>query len=587
MKRALISVSNKTGVIEFAKGLQEMGMEIISTGGTAKALQAAGVKILQISEVTHFPEMMDGRVKTLHPRVHGGILARRSNPEDLKEITAQGIQPIDLVVVNLYPFAETIAKGNVDLDEALENIDIGGPSMIRAAAKNFKDVAIVVDQNDYAGILMEMSNSNGELSFATRRRLAAKAFNHTANYDAMIDQYFCELLRGEVDESNCGCGCGYHSSGQPASQVAIQTLNTNVAHCVDQSCTQTASQSSNTAESATINVNSMSTSKAIFPERLQIRLEKVMDLRYGENPHQEAAFYKEMGAAKINSVSTAKQLHGKELSFNNINDANGAVELVREFTEPAAVVIKHANPCGAAIGATLAEAYEKAYEGDPRSAYGSIVAVNRPVDKATAEIMTSGDKFIEVLLAPSYNPDALVLLQERWKNIRILEMGELQTYPELSNNMPLWDVKRVMGGYLVQDLDREDLDAAAMKVMSATQPTEQQMIDLRFAWKVAKHVKSNAIVLAKDGMVVGVGAGQMSRVDSMEIAISKAGERVKGSVVASDAFFPFRDSIDRAAEAGIAAIIEPGGSIRDEDVITACNEHGLAMMFTGMRHFKH
>lgn len=525
MKRAMISVSNKTGVVEFAKGLHEMGIEIISTGGTAKALKDAGLPILSVSEVTRFPEMMDGRVKTLHPRVHGGILARRSNPEDLKELAAQGITPIDLVVVNLYPFAATIVRGGVDLDEALENIDIGGPSMIRAAAKNFKDVAVVVDADDYSAVLDEMRASGGELGFASRMKLAAKAFNHTASYDAMIDRYFAGLLREEAEGA--------------------------------------------------------------FPKRVEIRLEKVMDLRYGENPHQGSAFYREMGAPQIHSVATAKQLYGKELSFNNLNDANGALELVREFAEPAAVVIKHANPCGAAVGATLAGAYEKAYAGDPLSAYGSVVAVNRMLDAATAEFMTSGNKFIEVVIAPAYEPAAQELLQTRWKNVRLLEVGELVTYPELPTELPLWDVKRVLGGYLIQDLDREDLVEAELKVVTDARPTEAQLRDLRIAWKLAKHVKSNAIVLVKDGMVVGVGAGQMSRVDSMEIAISKAGERVKGAVAGSDAFFPFRDGIDRAAEAGVMAVIQPGGSIRDEDVIAACDEHGMAMVFTGMRHFKH
>lgn len=525
MKRALISVSDKRGIVEFAHGLHEMGVEIISTGGTARTLQEAGLPIISISEVTKFPEMMDGRVKTLHPNVHGGILARRSNPNDLKELVELEIETIDLVVVNLYPFAETIAKGDVELDEALENIDIGGPTMIRAAAKNFKDVAVVVDQADYNGILEEMKSSGGDLAFETRIKLAAKAFNHTANYDAMIDQYFVKLLSKETAE--------------------------------------------------------------IFPERVQLRLEKVMDLRYGENPHQGAAFYREVGAPKINSVSTAKQLYGKALSYNNLNDANGALELVREFTEPAAVVIKHANPCGAAIGETLAVAYENAYAGDPLSAYGSIVAVNRPVDEKTAEVMTSGNKFIEVILAPAYDAVALELLQKRWKNIRILEVGELLSYPELPTNMPLWDLKRVQGGLLIQDLDREDLVEDQLQVATAMQPSAEQMRDLRLAWKVCKHVKSNAIVLAKDGMIVGVGAGQMSRVDSMEIAIRKAGERVQGAVAASDAFFPFRDGVDQAAKAGVSAVIQPGGSIRDEEVIEACNEQGLAMVFTGMRHFKH
>ncbi len=523
MRRAIISVSNKNGIVDFARGLRDLGIEIISTGGTAKILQNAGIEIIKISDVTKFPEMMDGRVKTLHPNIHGGILARRSNKEDLKQLKELDIETIDLVVVNLYPFAETIARTGVSLDEALENIDIGGPSMIRAAAKNFKDVAVVVDQQDYSDILGELKDT-GQLSSTTRMHLAAKAFNHTANYDSMIDNYFANLLKEGTTET--------------------------------------------------------------FPQRLQVRLEKVMDLRYGENPHQSAALYREMGGITVSSVSTARQLHGKELSFNNLNDANGALELVREFTQPAAVVIKHANPCGAAIGSTLAEAYDKAYAGDPLSAYGSVVAVNRPVDVATAEIMTSGNKFIEIILAPTYEEEALQMLQKRWKNVRIMEVGEIVPYSKLPSTMTLWDMKRIQGGLLIQDLDKEVL-GTGMKVVTDREPAGQLLSDLEFAWKVCKHVKSNAITLARDGMLVGVGAGQMSRVDSMKIAIMKAGERVKDAVAASDAFFPFRDGVDEAGNAGVVAVIQPGGSIRDDEVISACNQLNMAMIFTEMRHFKH
>lgn len=525
MKRALISVSDKEGVVEFAKGLQEMGMEIVSTGGTASKLKEAGIEIIPIPQVTKFPEMMDGRVKTLHPNIHGGILARRSKPEDLKELSELDITAIDLVVVNLYPFAETIKKDDVELDEALENIDIGGPTLIRASAKNFKDVAIVVDKADYNPILEELKEDKS-LKMSTRMNLAAKAFNHTANYDAMIDNYFIELLKDKQNDDQ-------------------------------------------------------------FPERMQLRLEKVKDLRYGENPHQKAAFYREAGAAEINSVSNARQLHGKELSFNNLNDANGALELVREFGQPAAVVIKHANPCGAAVADNLEEAFKKAYAGDPKSAYGSIVAVNREIDVKTAQAMTTKDKFIEVILAPSYDLGALELLKERWKNIRIMKVGQLLTYPELPKNQPLLDMKRIQGGLLIQELDREDLNEEELKIVSETKPEEDKIDDLRLAWKLCKHVTSNAIVLVKDGALVGTGAGQMSRVDAMELAIKKAGKRVEGAVIASDAFFPFRDAIDRAAEAGLSAVIQPGGSIRDEEVIEACNEHDIGMLFTGMRHFKH
>lgn len=522
MKRAIISVSNKAGIVEFAQGLESLGIEIISTGGTAKVLHQAGLDVKQISEITKFPEMMDGRVKTLHPHIHGGILARRSKSDDLDQLSRLGISPIDLVIVNLYPFQETIERSGVQLEEILENIDIGGPTLIRAAAKNFPDVAVVVDQSDYPTILQELRRE-GDLDLQHRMSLATKAFQHTADYDLMIAQYFQQKIQTEKSE--------------------------------------------------------------LFPQSLQFSLEKVQDLRYGENPHQAAAFYRERKKSQINSVSTAKKLYGKELSFNNLNDANGALELVREFSEPAAVVIKHTNPCGAALGSSLAEAFQKAYAGDPLSAYGSVVALNRSVDLATAEMMTSGKKFIEIILAPSYQPEALELIKQRWKNIRVMEVGELVPYSSLPS-APLWDIKQIQGGLLMQELDRE-VFAPEMEVVSQKAPLVQQMKDLEFAWQVCKHVKSNAITLVKDGMVIGVGAGQLSRVDSMKIAIRKAGERIQGAVAASDAFFPFRDSIDEAAAVGVNALIQPGGSVRDEEIITACDELDLVMVFTKMRHFKH
>lgn len=533
MKRAIISVSNKTGIVEFASGLQELGFEIISTGGTAKVLQESGIEIIKISEVTNFPEMMDGRVKTLHPNVHGGILARRVIAADMQELSELGIKPIDLVVVNLYPFKETIAQAGVELDEALENIDIGGPTMLRSAAKNFKDVAVVVDNNDYAAILSEIKESDGKLSFKTKMRLAQKAFNHTANYDQMIDQYFIEQLKTHNDSSNDD-------------------------HFNDK-----------------------------LPEQIQFHLEKVADLRYGENPHQNAAFYREIGTPLFNSVSTAKQLHGKALSFNNLNDANGALELVREFNEPAAVIIKHTNPCGAAVAESLVDAFERAYLGDPRSAYGSIVAVNRTLDLATAKSMISGQRFIEIILAPTYEAQALEILKQRWKNVRILEVGEIKPYSEFTEKYPLYDIKYIQGGFLIQELDKELLNQDNMSIPTHIQPLPEQFEDLKFAWTIVKHVKSNAIVLVKDRALIGVGAGQLSRVDAMSVAIMKAEERANGSVAASDAFIPFGDSIDQAALAGVTAIIQPGGSIRDEEVIKACNEQKIPMILTAIRHFKH
>jgi phosphoribosylaminoimidazolecarboxamide formyltransferase/IMP cyclohydrolase len=517
--QALLSVSNKEGIVEFAKGLHKLGVTLISTGGTARKLKEEGLPVIGISEVTNFPEMMDGRVKTLHPAVHGGILAVRDNEEHMNQIKAEGIKPIDLIVCNLYPFAETIAKEGVTLEEAIENIDIGGPTMIRSAAKNFNDVAVVVDPSDYTGILEELEANEVALSVYKKMELSYKAFHHTAQYDHLIQDYLAKQLKD--------------------------------------------------AEG--------------LPEVMLDRYEKIADLRYGENPHQKAAFYKEKDLTEP-SITTAKQHHGKELSFNNINDTNGALELVKEFTDkPAVAVIKHANPCGMGVGDTLLEAYEKGYAGDPLSAYGSIVALNREVTEDVAKGIAGEGKFVEVVIAPGYTDEALEVLKARWKNVRILETGDLFINRENAG----YDMKKVTGGMLVQDRDVVELDESELKVVTETKPTKEQMKDLLFAWKVVKHVKSNAIVMAKDEMVVGVGAGQMSRVDSMIIAGMKANGRQEGGVVASDAFFPFPDAIEEAAKKGIKAVIQPGGSIRDEKVIEACNKHGIAMVFTGRRHFKH
>ncbi len=519
LRQALLSVSDKTGIVDFAKGLQELGINLISTGGTARKLKEAGLDVTEIDQVTNFPEMMDGRVKTLHPAVHGGILAVRDNDDHMKQIKEQGIKPIDLIVCNLYPFAETITKEGVILEEAIENIDIGGPTMIRSAAKNYKDVGVVVDPSDYQDILNFLENNNSELTADQTMSLAYKAFHHTAQYDHLIQDYLAKRFKGD----------------------------------------------------------------GVLAEVVLDRYEKISDLRYGENPHQRAAFYQEKDLVEP-SITTAKQYHGKELSFNNINDTNGAFELVKEFSDkPAVAVIKHANPCGMGVGDTLLESYEKAYAGDPLSAYGSIVALSREVTADVAKGITGEGKFVEVVIAPGYTDDALEILKARWKNLRILETGELF----INRDEPGLDMKKVTGGLLVQDRDIVELDESELEVITDVKPTEEEMKDLLFAWKVVKHVKSNAIVMAKDQMVVGVGAGQMSRVDSMIIAGRKAGGRQEGGVVASDAFFPFPDAIKEAAKKGIKAVIQPGGSIRDEQVIKACNEHGIAMVFTGRRHFKH
>ncbi len=505
MKRALISVSNKAGVIEFAQGLEKLGYEIISTGGTYRTLQEAGVKVRQVAEITGFPEILDGRVKTLHPKIHGGILARRI-PDHLQQIAANEIEPIDIVAVNLYPFRETIAKKDVTLEEAIENIDIGGPTMVRSAAKNHQDVIIIVKPEFYEPVLRELE-TNGNVDHKMRFKLALEAFSHTAAYDAMISSYFAKIA-GEM-----------------------------------------------------------------FPDNMVLAGEKVYELRYGENPHQKACFYRTMTPGI--GLADVKQLNGKELSYNNIIDTQAGWSLVKEFAETACVIIKHTNPCGTAVGNNLEEAYTKAFSADPVSAFGGIIAFNRQVDLATAR--KAAEPFMECMIAPGYDDDALECLQGK-KNLRVLELPILPD-AELQ-------IKTVDGGFVVQESDQDNLDMNNLQVVTQNEPTLEDLKELAFAMKVAKHVKSNAIVVAKDGMTVGVGAGQMNRVGSAGIALQDK-EKCRGAVMASDAFFPFKDTVELAAAAGIKAIIQPGGSIRDQESIDECNQHGIAMVFTGIRHFKH
>jgi phosphoribosylaminoimidazolecarboxamide formyltransferase/IMP cyclohydrolase len=523
IRRALLSVSDKSGLLDLGRALTGYGVELISTGGTRKALAEAGIAVRDVSDVTGFPEILDGRVKTLHPRVHAGILAIRDHPEHAATLQAQNIAPIDLVVCNLYPFEATVAKAGVSHEEIVENIDVGGPSMVRAAAKNYHDVAVVTDPRQYPDLLIELQVHRGATTLPLRERLAAAAFARTAAYDQAISAYF---------------------TGRVAAAAAAE-----------------------------------------WPPLLELRFQKRSSLRYGENPHQKAAFYAEPGLRHA-CVASAETLHGKELSYNNLLDLDSALNLVREFTAPAAVVIKHNNPCGAAIGQTLTEAFHRAYEGDPLSAYGGVFAFNRELDKETATQVTEPGRFIECVIAPAYSEAAFHLLTTRpsWKkSVRILRTGPLDTGAAAR----ALDFRRIDGGLLVQNRDVPADDFAEALIVTKAAPSEAQMADLKFAWLVAKHVKSNAIVLAKDGMVVGVGAGQMSRVDSVHIACKKAGERVRGSVMASDAFFPFRDNIDEAAKAGVVAVVQPGGSMRDQDSVAACDENGLAMVVTGVRHFRH
>ncbi|WP_342059586.1 bifunctional phosphoribosylaminoimidazolecarboxamide formyltransferase/IMP cyclohydrolase [Aeromonas sp. OTU364] len=524
IRRALLSVSDKTGILEFAKALNERGVALLSTGGTAKLLADAGLPVTEVSDYTGFPEMMDGRVKTLHPKVHGGILGRRDLDDAI--MAQHAISPIDMVVVNLYPFAATVAKPGCTLEDAVENIDIGGPTMVRSAAKNHKDVTIVVKAADYGRVIAEMDGNGNSLTLATRFDLAIAAFEHTAAYDGMIANYFGTLVPSYGD-------------------------------------------------------NKEGDAESRFPRTFNAQFIKKQDMRYGENSHQAAAFYAEELAAP-GSVASAIQLQGKALSYNNIADTDAALECVKEFAEPACVIVKHANPCGVAIGDDLLGAYDRAYQTDPTSAFGGIIAFNRELDGATAAAIVAR-QFVEVIIAPSISQAAREAVAAK-QNVRLLECGQW-TAPAQG-----FDLKRVNGGLLVQERDHGMVTLGDLTVVSQRQPTEAELKDLLFCWKVAKFVKSNAIVYAKDGQTIGVGAGQMSRVYSAKIAGIKAedeGLTVAGSVMASDAFFPFRDGIDAAAAAGISCVIQPGGSMRDNEVIEAANEHGMCMVFTNMRHFRH
>ncbi|EEX35724.1 phosphoribosylaminoimidazolecarboxamide formyltransferase/IMP cyclohydrolase [Vibrio metschnikovii] len=524
IRRALISVSDKTGILEFAQALAERDVELLSTGGTARLLADHGLTVTEVSDYTGFPEMMDGRVKTLHPKVHGGILGRRGQDDAI--MTEHGIQPIDMVVVNLYPFADTVAKAGCTLADAVENIDIGGPTMVRSAAKNHKDVTIVVNAHDYSRVIAEMDANGNALTLDTRFDLAIAAFEHTAAYDGMIANYFGTLVPSYGD----------NKEGDEESK---------------------------------------------FPRTFNAQFIKKQDMRYGENSHQAAAFYVEAHPEEA-SVATARQIQGKALSYNNIADTDAALECVKEFTEPACVIVKHANPCGVALGSDILQAYQRAYQTDPTSAFGGIIAFNRELDAATATAIIER-QFVEVIIAPAVSEQAAKIVASK-QNVRLLACGEW------SSKTTGFDLKRVNGGLLVQDRDQGMVTVDDLNVVTTRQPTEEELKDALFCWKVAKYVKSNAIVYAKGDMTIGVGAGQMSRVYSAKIAGIKAadeGLQVEGCVMASDAFFPFRDGIDAAAQAGIKCVIQPGGSMRDDEVIAAANEHGMAMIFTGMRHFRH
>jgi phosphoribosylaminoimidazolecarboxamide formyltransferase/IMP cyclohydrolase len=558
--RALLSVSDKSGLLDLARGLAGLGVEMISTGGTRKALADAGLAVRDVSEVTGFPEILDGRVKTLHPRVHAGILAVRENDLHQTTLTQHGIAPIDLVVCNLYPFEATVARPGASHEEIVENIDIGGPSMIRSAAKNYHDVAVVTSPEQYPAVLEELRAQGGGLTLPTRERLAAAAFARTAAYDRAISDYFAAQLPLTPQPPLPQRGEGEQDKTPPAASSSLPPL-------------PSVGEGGRGGEGA-----------GLLPAVLDLHFQQRSRLRYGENPHQQAAFYVEPGLHHA-CVAAAETLHGKELSFNNILDLDSALNLVRDFDQPAAVVIKHNNPCGAAVAATLEEAFRKAYEGDPVSAYGGILGFNRDVDEATATQITEPGRFVECVIAPGFSDAAFRLLTTRptWKkSVRLLRTGPL-TAPRPD----ALDYRRVDGGLLVQQRELPGQAVGELRVVTKKQPAEAEMADLLFAWVVCKHVKSNAIVLARGGMLVGVGAGQMSRVDSVHLAVRKADERSRGSVLASDAFFPFRDNVDQAARAGVTAIIQPGGSMRDQDSIQACDEHGLAMVFTGMRHFRH
>jgi len=527
--RALLSVSDKTGVLELARSLHELGVSLLSTGGTAKLLAEQGLPVTEVAELTGFPEMLDGRVKTLHPKVHGGLLARRDLPEHMAALKEHGIATIDILVVNLYPFEATVAKAGCTLADAIENIDIGGPAMVRSAAKNWKDVAVLTDASQYAGVIEELKASK-KLSDKTRFALSVAAFNRISNYDGAISDYLSSIQFDEKAEVPQRSAYAAQSNG---------------------------------------------------------RFVKLQDLRYGENPHQSAAFYRDLHPAP-GSLVTAKQLQGKELSYNNIADADAAWECAKSFDEPACVIVKHANPCGVAVAQGALQAYQKAFQTDPTSAFGGIIAFNRPLDGAAAEAISK--QFVEVLMAPGYSPEALAVFKAK-ANVRVLQIDLPPGGPTAwDKGLNLSDVKRVGSGLLIQSADNHVLQREDLKVVTQLQPTPQQIEDLLFAWKVAKFVKSNAIVFCKDGMTMGVGAGQMSRLDSARIASIKAGHAklsLQGTAVASDAFFPFRDGLDVVVDAGASCVIQPGGSMRDQEVIDAANERGVAMVFSGVRHFRH
>ena len=518
VSRALISVSDKNGIVDLARALQELNIELLSTGGTFRLLKENNISVIEVSDYTNFPEMMDGRVKTLHPKVHGGILGRRGVDDAVME--EHSIKPIDMVIVNLYPFASTVSDPNCTLSDAIENIDIGGPTMVRSAAKNHKDVAVLVNNNDYSEVVRELKENQGQLKYQTRYELMVKAFEHTAGYDGMIANHFG--ARG----------------------------------------------TDNTARD--------------FSDTFNMQYFKTQEMRYGENPHQKAAFYTEANPTEA-GVATAKQLQGKELSFNNIADTDAALECVKQFDEPACVIVKHANPCGVAVAADIGAAYKLAFATDPESAFGGIIAFNRELDRKTARAICE-KQFVEVIIAPTISADASAVIEEK-KNIRLLACGMWNSHQPTD-----FDYKRVNGGLLIQDKDNGMVCESDLKIVSKRIPTSSEMSDMLFAWKVAKMVKSNAIIYAKNNQTIGVGAGQMSRINSARIAGIKAehaGLDVAGAVMASDAFFPFRDGIDNAGEAGLSCIIQPGGSMRDDEVIAAANDHGMSMVFTGMRHFKH
>ena len=520
IKQALISVSDKTGVLEFARELSALGVKLLSTGGTAKLLADNGLAVTEVADYTGFPEMLDGRVKTLHPKVHGGILARRDFPEHVAALEQHGIPTIDMVVVNLYPFQQTVVKAECSLEDAIENIDIGGPTMLRSSAKNHKDVTVIVDPSDYAVVLAEMKANNNVVSYDTKFTLAKKVFAHTAQYDGAITNY-------------------------------LTSLGEDKAH----------------------------TTRSAYPQTLNLHFDKVQEMRYGENPHQSAAFYRDLKTVD-GALANYKQLQGKELSYNNIADSDAAWECVKSFQESACVIVKHANPCGVAVAPTPFEAYSKALQTDPTSAFGGIIAFNRELDGKAAEIVAK--QFVEVLIAPSFTAEAKAIFAAK-QNVRLLEIA-------LGSEVNQYDVKRVGGGLLVQAPDAKNVLQEELRVVSKLQPTPQQMADMMFAWRVAKYVKSNAIVFCGNGMTLGVGAGQMSRIDSARIASIKAqnaGLSLAGSAVASDAFFPFRDGLDVVVDAGATCVIHPGGSMRDQEVIDAADERGVVMVYTGTRHFRH